>query len=206
MDFRNTFLYHLIVALASILLAFIFYRLGIELNRAVAGVAFILLLLTLIIGPIMRIWRPTMEALPWNLPWSWRGELGIWFMVLSIGHVALVLRDRQWDITGYLQGMRLADMVGLAALFIALVLTVTSFGKIIKYLGVASWRWLHSFTYVVFYLVGAHVINHAFLRPDRPEDWLHWLYPTLMIVVIILQVSAFWKTVMDYQKSLKSKN
>ena len=207
MDFRNTFIYHLIVALMSLLLVILIWSTGIDINRAVAGVAFFLLFLTLIVGPVMRLWRPALEALPWNLPWSWRGELGIWFMIVSVAHILLVLSGRQWDVAGYMAGMRLSDLVAFAAVFWALILTVTSFGRIIKFLGVSSWRWLHSFAYVVFYLIGAHVINHAFLRANRPEDWLHWSYLVIILIVIVLQFTAFTKTVINYRKSnIGSKN
>ncbi|KKS90640.1 MAG: hypothetical protein UV65_C0012G0018 [Parcubacteria group bacterium GW2011_GWF2_43_11] len=204
MDFHNTFLYHFVVASMSFLLGLVFYSAGIELGRVIAGVAFTLLFLTLIIGPLMRLWRPALEVLPWQLPWSWRGELGIWFTIISIIHMLYVFNGRQWDVAGYMAGMRLADLVAFTALFLALILAVTSLGPVIKFLGVVSWKWLHSFTYVVFYLVGAHVINHAFLRPDRPEDWLHWLYLIMILIVFILQFSAFVKTIAQSRKNLKS--
>ncbi len=203
MDIRNTFSYHLVVALTSLLLVLVLYSSGINLIRGTAGVAFFLLFLTLIIGPIMRLWKPALEVLPWNLPWSWRGELGIWFTIVSIVHMLLVFYAKNWDITGYIAEMRLSDLVALVAIFLALILTATSLGGVIKFLGVASWRWLHNFTYVVFYLVGAHAVNHAFLRPGRPEDWLHWMYLVMIVIVIALQASAFLKTVIDYRKSLK---
>ena len=203
MDFHNTFLYHFVVASMSFLLGLVFYLAGIELGRAIAGVAFTLLFLTMIIGPAMRLWRPALEVLPWQLPWSWRGELGLWFTIVSLSHLLYVFYGRQWDVLGYLAGMRLADLVAFVALFLALILAVTSLGPVIKFLGIMSWKWLHSFTYVVFYLVGAHVINHAFLRPDRPEDWLHWLYLVMILIVIILQFSAFVKTVARYRKDPK---
>ena len=204
MDLRNKLSYHFIVASMSFLLGFGFYSLGIELGRVIAGVAFILLFLTLIIGPLMRLWKPVLEVLPWQLPWSWRGELGIWFTIVSIIHMLFIFYGKQWDVMGYLVGMRLSDLVALAALFLALILTATSFGSVIKFLGVASWKWLHSLAYVIFYLISAHVINHAFLRPDRPEDWLHWVYLIMILIVIALQFSAFVKGVADYRKSLKT--
>lgn len=204
MDLRNKLSYHFIVALMSFLIGFAFYRSGIELGRAIAGVAFTLLFLTLIIGPAMRLWKPALEVLPWQLPWSWRGELGIWFTIVSIIHMLFVFQSRQWDVTGYIVNMRLADLLAFTGLFLALILAITSFGGIIKFLGVMSWRWLHSFTYVVFYLIGAHVINHAFFRANRPEDWLHWSYLVMILIVIVLQLSAFIKGVADYRKSLKT--
>ena len=200
MDVRNTFTYHFFVALGSLLAVIVLVGLGIELNRAVPAVAFLLLFLTLSIGPVMRLWRPVAEVLPWNLPWSWRGELGIWFVIVSIIHALLILKGAQWDVWGYLAEIRLANLIALVALFWALILVATSFGKIIKFIGVSSWRWLHSFSYVVFYLIGFHVFNHAFLRPGRPADWLHWTYLFMMLVIVFLQFAAFFKTVMINRK------
>lgn len=203
MDIRNKFAYHLVVALMSVLLTGVLFLSGIELGRAIAGTAFILLFLTLIIGPLMKLWKPTMEALPWNLPWSWRGELGIWFTIVSILHILFVFYQKQWDVSGYLANMRLSDVIAFFAVFLAIILAVASLNKIIKFLGIACWRWLQSFAYVIFYLVGAHIINHAFLRPGRPEDWLHWLYLAIIIIVIFLQSAAFVKTVAVYRQRLK---
>lgn len=201
MDFRNTFSHHLAVVLISVLLILLLYFTGTGFNRAVAGVAFFLLFLALTIGPVMRLWRPALEALPWNLPWSWRGELGIWFAIFSIAHMLLVFDAGQWNVTGYLVTMRISDLIAFVALFLAVILAVTSSGKMVKFLGIVSWRWLQSFAYVIFYLVGAHVINHAFLRAGRPLDWLHWAYLTMIIIVILLQSAAFIKTVVNYRKT-----
>lgn len=206
MDFRNTFSYHLIVALISLILVLILFSFEITLARATAAVAFFLLFLTLIIGPVMRIWRPNLKALPLDLPWSWRGELGIWFTIVSLIHITIVFSGKQWDVVGYMVGMRLADLVALVAIFLAVVLAITSFGKVIKFLGIASWKWLHSFSYVIFYLISAHVINHAFLRAGRPADWLHWSYLVMILIVIALQIGAFVKTVVNYRKTLKDED
>lgn len=206
MDFRNTFSYHSAVALISVLLTLLLYFTGTGFGRAVAGIAFFLLFLTLIVGPVMRLWKPAVEALPWNLPWSWRSELGIWFTIFSVAHMLLVFDSRYWDVTGYLAGMRLSDLVAFVAIFWALVLTASSFSRIIKFLGLSAWRWLHSFAYVIFYLVGAHVINHAFLRAERPLDWLHWAYLLMIIVVILLQSAAFVETVMNYRRTVVQQN
>ena len=206
MDSRNTISYHIIIALGSFVLLIFLGLLGIEPNRAVPAIAFFLLFLTLIIGPIMRFWQPIVNVLPWNLPWSWRGELGIWFVIMSIAHMLFIFKGAHWDVLGYLSEMRLSNLVAFVALFWALILTVTSFGSVIKFIGVSSWRWLHSFAYVVFYLIGAHVINHAFLRPGRPSDWLHWTYLAMMLVIVFLQLTAFLITVKEYRKSLVKKD
>ena len=196
MDFKNKLRNHIVIGIISAALVWVLWITGTELNRAIAGVAFFFLFLVLIIGPVMRLWRPSEKNLPWDIPWSWRGELGIWFALLSITHAVYIFYERQGVGT-----LRLADYLGLGALFLTLVLAATSFEKVINFIGVSSWRWLHSFAYVIFYLVGFHVINHAFLRTGRPDGWIHWAYLGLMIVVILFQSSAFIKTVANYRKS-----
>ncbi len=199
LDANNKLLNHVIVALISFLLIYVLWSSGIRINRSIAGVTFFLLFLTLIIGPIVQLWRPLLKVLPWDLPWSWRGELGIWFTLLSIVHVLLIFSGREWQI----KNLYLSDVIGLVALFLALILVATSLNKVIRFLGVESWRWLHGFAYVIFYLVSAHTINHAFLRSGRPEDWLHWMYLVMMFIVILLQASAFVKIVIYQRKKLK---
>lgn len=202
MDIRNNLAYHFVVALGSLTLLFVLSLAGIETHRAVPAVAFILLFLTLAIGPIMRIWKPGAKVLPWNLPWSWRGELGIWFTIISISHMLLIFKGAQWDIIGYLSGIRIGNLAALVALFWALILTAASLGKVIKFIGLSSWRWLHSFAYVIFYLVGMHVVNHAFLRPGRPSDWLHWTYLVMMLSIVFLQFAVWVVTIKDDRKNL----
>jgi sulfoxide reductase heme-binding subunit YedZ len=146
----------------------------------------------------MKLWRPIADHLPWDMPWSWRGELGIWFTILSVAHVYLVVSERQPSSV-----FRLADYLGMVALFWALVLTATSFGKVIKFIGVKSWKWLHSFAYVLFYLAGAHILNHAFLRTGRPDSWIHWAYAGMIGMVFVLQLSGFVREIALYRKSLK---
>lgn len=202
MDVRNNFIYHFIVATGSFALILVLRLSGIELNRTVAAAAFTLLFLTLAIGPIMRIWKPGAKVLPWNLPWSWRGELGIWFTIISISHMLLIFKGAQWDIAGYFTGIRLGNLLAFVALFWALILAATSLGPVIRFIGVSSWRWLHSFAYVIFYLVGMHVVNHAFLRPGRPSDWLHWTYLVMMLSIVFLQFAAWVVTIKDDRKNL----
>lgn len=206
MDVRNNFTYHFIVATGSFALILILRLSGIELNRAVAAAAFTLLFLTLAIGPITRIWKPGVKVLPWNLPWSWRGELGIWFTIISISHMLFIFKGAQWDIAGYFTGIRLGNLLAFVALFWALILAATSFSPVIRFIGVSSWRWLHSFAYVIFYLVGMHVMNHAFLRPGRPSDWLHWIYLVMMLLIVFLQFAAWAVTVKANRKNLGQEN
>ncbi|MBI2038622.1 MAG: hypothetical protein HYT19_01730 [Candidatus Nealsonbacteria bacterium] len=181
-------------------MVYIFWLSGINLHDSIARVAFILLFLVLIIGPIMQLWRPRLSVLPFDLPWSWRGELGIWFTILSIVHLFLVYYEQEWQIR-----LTLASLLLWVVLFWALILTATSSSRVIKFLSVESWRWLHSHAYVIFYLASIHIIDHAFLGHHSSGDWFSWIYLIMIVTVMVLQFSAFIKNVVYYRKSLKDK-
>lgn len=210
MDAKNTLTQHLAVGAFTLLLAFGFhYLMGVRWSTTFARVSFILLFLTLVIGPATKLKKPSRSFSPLRLPWSWRSELGIWFTIASIAHFYFVMEGRpQWSLVKALGGgvggggYGLSNFLGLVALVWSVILTATSFGKVIKALGVESWRWLHSFTYVVFYLVSAHLIYFQFFStygggPDR----FGYVSLAMMGVVTGLQAAAFLKTVLSGEKA-----
>ncbi len=209
MDAKNTLVQHIVVGFFTLLLAFGFhYLLSIRWSTAFARVSFILLFLTLIIGPVTKLKKPSRVFSPLQLPWSWRSELGIWFTISSLLHFYFVMGGRpQWNLVKALGGgvggggYGLANFIGLLALIWSLILTATSFGKVIKALGIDSWRWLHSFTYVIFYLVSSHLVYFQFFStygggPDR----FGYASILMMVLVITLQTGAFLKTVLSEKK------
>jgi methionine sulfoxide reductase heme-binding subunit len=205
MDIKNTSIQHVIVGIFSLILASLFNSLlQIPWSTSFGRVSFILLFLILIIGPIMRLKKPTESSSPLVIPWSWRGELGIWFTLTALAHFIIVVVGRPLPnlikIGG--GGYGLANFLGLIALFWALLLTVTSFGKVIAFLGIKSWKWLHSLTYVIFYLVSAHFIYFQFFSTYGVvgPDWFGYLAGAMAIVVIVLQLIAFTIAVAKYRK------
>jgi len=206
MDIKNTPSKHLAVGIFSlgIMLAF-HYLLKMEWTLAFARVAFILLFLILIIGPWVRIKVPSQEVLPKIKPWSWRGELGIWFAIMALAHFIILLIER--PLTQLIKlggsGYSLTNFIGLIALIISIILAFASLEKVIKFLGVMSWRVLHSLTYVVFYLVAAHIVYFQFFSShgEIGPDWLGWLEVGMTVVVIILQITAFIKTILWQNKT-----
>ncbi|MDP2693102.1 MAG: ferric reductase-like transmembrane domain-containing protein [bacterium] len=196
MDVRNTLIQHLIVSAFTITLVFIFkYLLATPLSTSFGRVSFILLFLILIIGPLMKLIKTVSVSSPLAIPWSWRGELGIWFTLTALTHFILVLSGRPFSdlikIGG--GGFGLANSIGLVALFLAILLAATSFGRIIIFLGFESWRWLHSLTYVVFYLVSAHFIYFQFFSTygEVGPDWFGYIALFAAMIIIILQLTAF---------------
>tara|TARA_Y100000310_G_scaffold320401_1_gene376832 strand:- start:1958 stop:2620 length:663 start_codon:yes stop_codon:yes gene_type:complete len=195
MDCKNTLWQHLIVGILSLGLSFAFrYLLDIPWSTSFARVSFFLLFLVLIIGPIMRMKKST-DLLSSVSPLSWRGELGIWFFIISLLHFIFVLMRSPLSelikIGG--SGYALTNLIGLIALIWALVLALTSFGKVINFLGVDLWKKLHTLTYVVFYLVAAHFIYFQFFSTygEVGPDWFGYIAVIMTVIIIIMQVVAF---------------
>lgn len=214
---------HIIVGLVAAVFTYIFW-LGrpewspdMRLWRAVGDSAFILLFLTLIVGPLSRLWKPGLRVL------TWRRELGIWFAVTALIHAILILNGwMMWNTLRFFgyefipqaerfvrleSGFGLANSMGLIALFLALILAATSSDKAVSYLGIASWKWLHYTAYIIFYLVGLHVLYFMFIhftvsfhRPVPPPNWFRFPSLILILTVLLLQTAAFVKTVMQQKR------
>lgn len=208
-DVRNTVKQHLLVGSLSILFAFSLVQfLGIDWSTSFARVSFILLFLTLIIGPVMRLKEPKKHSHPLEDPWRWRGELGIWFTITGLLHFYFAMSGwLEWSLMKALGGgiggggLGLANLLGIIALIWALVLTATSFNFVIRYLGIRSWKWLQRFAYVVFYLVFGHLMYFQFFTTHGSgPDWFGYLSVGMFFFVIILQMLGFGKAVVHYRK------
>tara|TARA_Y100000310_G_scaffold155538_1_gene155020 strand:- start:8294 stop:8932 length:639 start_codon:yes stop_codon:yes gene_type:complete len=207
MDAKNTLSKHLIVGIFSLALVFILrFLLNISWSVSFARVSFILLFLVLIIGPIMRMKKSVKNLLPDFTPLSWRGEIGIWFFITGLTHFIFVLLRRPFSelikIGG--GGDGLTNLLGFIALFLALLLAATSFGKVITFLGVDLWKKLHTLTYVVFYLVAAHFIYFQFFSTygEVGPDWFGYLAVAMTVIIIIMQVIAFICMIMKNRREI----
>lgn len=182
--------------------------------RSFAHAAFVLLFLTLIIGPAAKLWPACARFI------SWRRELGIWFAVLAIGHgYAIWDRWATWDIQR-LFGLEYLETVGSYVMFrpevgimnmmaiaifpMIVALAITSSDRLVNILGIASWKWLHStLVTVIFYTVVLRGVLYLFFffQPTLPDlrfyPSIWFLYPFLgmAVIVVLLQAAAFVKTV-----------
>lgn len=209
-DVKNTLSKHFCVGAFSIVLAILLnYLSGVGWSTAFARVSFFLLFLTLIIGPVMRLRKPKKEFSVFKKPWTWRGELGIWFFITGLVHFYFAMNHD--FIGGSLKGalgggiggggLGIANLLGLIALVLSLVLAATSFNKVIKYLGIESWKWIQSFTYVVFYLVFGHLAYFQFFTTHGSgPDWFGYASIAMFLIILILQILAFIKTVKENRK------
>ncbi len=187
--------------------------------RAFGDASFMLLFMSMILGPAARIWPRLLALVPW------RRELGIWFALSALVHGYLVwVGWARWDVWRFLgyefipqvgqraffyPGFGLANLMGAVALAGALPLAGTSSDMAVTFLGIASWKWLHSFAYVVFYLVALHGVYFLFLHyapsfhrsvPPDP-NWFRFYFLAMTVLVPAAQLSAFTRTVRARRRS-----
>lgn len=179
--------------------------------KAVGDAAFVLLLVTLSLGPLARISRPVTRLLPW------RRQCGIWFALGATVHGFLVIHGwARWSLRRFLgyeivpqlgrevrlePGFGLANLVGLTALVFALVLAATSSDRALRRLGAPAWKWLHHSALFVFYLSLLHAGYFLFLhytasfhKAIPPPDWFRFPFVALGMALLVMQGAAFAKT------------
>ena len=186
--------------------------------KAVGDAAFVLLLVTLSLGPAARLARPVTRLLPW------RRQFGIWFALVAAIHGILVVHGwARWSVRRFLgyefvaqlgrevrlePGFGLANLVGLTALGFTSVLAATSSDRALRRLGAPAWKWLHHSALFVFYLSLLHAGYFLFLhytvsfhKQVPPADWFRFPFVALGSVVVLLQFGAFLKTTTRAQRS-----
>ncbi len=179
--------------------------------KAVGDAAFVLLLVTLSLGPLSRLAGPVTRLLPW------RRQLGIWFALVATVHGVLVVHGwARWSLRRFLgyevvpqlgrevrlePGFGLANLVGITALLLALVLAATSSDRALRRLGTPAWKWLHHSALFVLYLSILHGGYFLFLhytasfhKQIPPADWFRFPFVALGGAVVLLQVGTFLRT------------
>jgi len=205
---KKVFYRHLLVGAIALVLVGLFWYSHFEntgaqtaLWKSLADTAFVFLFITLSIGPLTMFWKPALKIL------TWRREFGIWFAVIALFHATLIsILLFNWNVLQTIPTeMGLANLLGFTALFWALVLAATSSDRAVKYLGIGSWKWLHYFAYVIFYLVGFHMIYYLFINPISISWWYRYVFLIMVIAIPVLQISAFLKMVLSQHKRAEAK-
>ena len=181
--------------------------------KAAGDAAFGLLLLTLALGPLARLVRRTAPLL------AWRRQLGIWFAITASLHGLLVVHGwARWSLRRFLgyefvpqlgrdvrlePGFGLANLIGLTALWFALVLAATSSDWAVQRLG-RGWKRLHHSALFVFYMSLLHAGYFLFLHYTAsfhkrvpPPDWFRVPFLVLGGGLLALQAAAFLATTTD---------
>jgi len=212
---RRKWLRHVVVALLSVALVWFFWSTrsnwvdDMRLWKAVGDASYVLLLLTLIVGPLAKL-------LPSTRSWvKWRRQLGIWFALTASLHAFLIIDGwARWSLRRFLgyefipqlgrevrleSGFGLANLIGTAALVLALVLAATSSDFAIRRLGRPAWTLLHRLAQTVLVLSLLHGAYFLFIhytpsfhkRPIASLDWFRMPFLVAGLVVVALQAMAF---------------
>lgn len=181
--------------------------------KAAGDVGFVLLWATVIIGPIAKLWAPARKLLPW------RRQLGIWFALAASLHAFLILNGwARWSVSGFLgyeyipqlgrearwePGFGLANILGLSALFVGLLLAATSSDRALRALRMPAWKFLHNGVYFVFYVGSIHSLYFLFIhytvsfhKQVPNPDWFRYWFLSMVAMVAVMHVAAFVKMIL----------
>lgn len=225
---NNSLTRHLLIGSIAIFLTFVFWLAHYEwsedmrLWRAIGDSGYSLLFVTLIIGPLSKLWSRT------NFLLSWRREVGIWFAVMAITHGILIANGwANWDVAKFFgyefipqldriarmePGFGLANLLGFVAFLWISILALTSSDKAMKWLGTSSWNWLHAGSNTVFYLVAIHTgyflfmhYTESFHKTVPPQSIFIIPFIVMSVMVLVLQISSYIKIVKSRNKRLTQK-
>lgn len=180
--------------------------------RAFGDAAFVWLFLTLLIGPLTKLWGGVARMMPW------RRYTGIWFAVLSVIHTLLIWKGwARWEVYRFLgyeyvpqlgrlarlePGFGLANILGSVALIWAVMLMLTSTEWAIRKLGGSAWKWLHQGAHTILYLTGIHSAYYFFIhytlsfhRQVPPPNWFRGPVLLMILIVLVVQLLAYARTV-----------
>ena len=135
-------------------------------NRATADASFVLLTITMALGPTAQLWPRLRLLIPF------RRELGIYAVMLAAIHTVIILGGWiVWDFARLFgfefhpglgryvmvqHGFGLANAVGVLALVYGLTLALTSSDRLVRLLGGPVWKFVQRAAYVLWALVVVH--------------------------------------------------
>ncbi|MFH1785505.1 MAG: ferric reductase-like transmembrane domain-containing protein [Candidatus Micrarchaeota archaeon] len=123
--------------------------------RFSALAAYLLLCITLLIGPLVTLWPKEFAQIV-----EPRRAIGIASFVFVLLHVFLSMAHYfSWDINGIFSVPPMA--IGTVALILLFLLTITSCDFAIKKLGAVWWKRIQQFNYLAFILVTIHFVMKA---------------------------------------------
>lgn len=175
-------------------------------NRAFGDTAFILIALTMALGPLVALLPRASFLLPW------RRELGVYSALAATVHTIIVFTGwfalDPWRLSGFAfhpaleryvlaeHGLGLANWIGAFALVPALGLMLISNDHAFSLFGPRTWKLLQSAANAVWILVVVHagyfLVMHFqhYHRPDPPANPVTWFLVGLTLFVQILRWCA----------------
>lgn len=172
-------------------------------NRNIADASYMMLCLTLMIGPLVKFVRPLRFLLPW------RRELGISFTVAALLHVIIYTASFRWNVLRFFSESNrrgeaillenpfsIANWIGLLAIAYAVVLTITSNDIAQRILG-KGWKFLQQQSYTLFVLVAFHTVIYLYLVFEPGEELGHFrpVFIWASFITIVMQAAGYLLTV-----------
>ncbi len=202
---------HFVVLLFAVLGVYLFLEMRAQWsdmhrwNRAIGDMSFILIAISMAIGPFSRLVK-----LPFNLT-AWRRELGIYGVLLAIIHTIIILVGWvNWDFLRlfgfelhpsgvyvmFAKGFGLANIIGIIALFYGLVLALTSSNWSQRILSGSVWKFIQQGAYILWWLIIIHTAYFLYIhfldfhRATPEPNFLQWPFAIIVILVSLLQFAA----------------
>jgi len=219
---------HLLVGSIAIFATFVFWLAHYEwhddmrLWRAFGDAGYLLLFITLIIGPLSKL------SSKFTFLVTWRREIGIWFAVLAVTHGLLIANGwANWDALKFFgyefvpqlgriarlePGFGLANTLGFVAFLWIAVLAFTSSNRAMRWLGASPWKWIHTGSHIVFYLVAIHTsyflfihYTESFHKSVPPQSTFVIPFVLMSATVLVLQIASYIKTVKSKNRRMVQK-
>jgi len=201
----RTLLRHLAVIGVMILLVLLFrWRRdinGVHLwNRAFADASVVLLSITLIIGPVVRLVPGVGPLLPW------RREFGIWCTLAAVMHVAIYASSFKFDLKRFFGGSlgqtfhwldnpwAIGNWIGTVALVYAVVIAATSNDVFERYLG-RGWKHLQQQSYTLFILTAIHTAIFLYAAATFGKGIFTAFFWIALVLVPGIQFAGYVATV-----------
>ena len=193
MIINQTVIRHFCVVLLAALLTYVFLVIHSKWapihrwNRAFADASLVLLAITMMIGPVVRL------RSAWGRLVPWRRELGVHAVGFGTIHLLLVLDGWiEWDLPrllgllvhpirgGYVMsehGFGLANVLGIVALVYGIILVAISNEHAVRRLGGSVWKFIQRGAYILWALVVIHTAYFLFMHvlhyhPPAPDPKL----------------------------------
>lgn len=180
-------------------------------NRAFGDVSVMLVVLSVSLGPLSRLFRVFSPLLPF------RRALGIHACVYALIHAAIILvgwvdydlmrlfgfewHPARQAYVMFQRGFALANAIGLAGLALVILLAATSSDPAMRRLGTSGWKFLQMGVLPLWWLTMAHVgyflfvhflsFHRALPEPNPLQPW----FAGLVVLVLILRAAAYMRTV-----------
>lgn len=217
-DDRRRWIRHVVVAATATGLVAIFWAARsnwvaeMRLWKAMGDAAYVLLLAALTLGPLAKL-------VPSTRPWlRWRRQIGIWFALTATVHGVLIINGwARWSLRRFLgyefvpqlgrearlePGFGLANLLGVTALILALILAATSSDAAMRLLGRPAWTWLHRLSETILvlsllhgsYFLFIHFTESFHKEPLANLDWFRLPFLVAGLSVLTLQAVTFTLT------------